>query len=93
MLLVILGILQWYKKRRKFAGELFIIYIILYAIGRSIIELYRGDEARGFIIPNILSHSQFIALIFIALAVTAYVLLYKRKKRSIKNSEPLEQKD
>jgi phosphatidylglycerol:prolipoprotein diacylglycerol transferase len=39
----------------------------MYAIGRSIVEMYRGDEARGYVFNGLLSHSQFIAiLVFLA---------------------------
>ncbi len=68
----ILVLLLILKKRKKFAGRLFFIYIVLYAAGRSILEIFRGDVERGFVIDNVLSHSQFISIIIIAIAVMAY---------------------
>lgn len=36
--------LLWYRKRKKFDGEIFFLYIGLYGIGRSIIEGLRTDQ-------------------------------------------------
>jgi phosphatidylglycerol:prolipoprotein diacylglycerol transferase len=47
---------------------------LVYAVGRFFTEIYRGDEARGYIIDKWLTHSQAIAfVVFISLAV-----LYKK---------------
>jgi phosphatidylglycerol---prolipoprotein diacylglyceryl transferase len=81
LLLCIIGILTWIKARKKFDGQLFLIYIIIYAIGRSIIEIFRGDEERGFIIKNVLSYAQLISVILISCAVVFYFYL-KRKNQS-----------
>ena len=49
------------KTRPMTAG----LYLVLYSVGRFVIEFFRGDEARGFILG--LSTSQFIA-IFLCIA-------------------------
>lgn len=74
----ILVILLMFKRHKRFEGQLFFIYIILYAAGRSIIEIFRGDEARGYIIENVISHSQFISIIVISIAIWMY-LKFKKK--------------
>ncbi|MDH5608942.1 MAG: prolipoprotein diacylglyceryl transferase [Cyclobacteriaceae bacterium] len=79
-ILVIMGILLLLKRQKKFEGQLFFIYVILYAINRSVIEVFRGDLRRGFIIDDVLSHSQFISLVLIALTTWAY-LKFQRKAR------------
>lgn len=58
--------------RKKFHGQLFLSYLILYAAGRIVVEYFRGDIARGFIIENYLSHSQFIALLVIFATMFVY---------------------
>ncbi|MEA3494715.1 MAG: prolipoprotein diacylglyceryl transferase [Bacteroidota bacterium] len=78
MLLVIMGVLFLIKNRKKFDGQMFLIYMFLYAIGRSIIEIFRGDSARGFIIDNVLSHSQFIS-IFVLIGVGYFYFRLKKK--------------
>jgi phosphatidylglycerol---prolipoprotein diacylglyceryl transferase len=74
----ILGVmvfLLYVRYKKKFHGQLFLFYLLLYAVGRFAIEYFRGDLERGFIIQNYLSHSQFLAaLIFI------FVLLLYLKK-------------
>lgn len=80
----ILIILLMFKRHKRFEGQLFFIYIILYAFGRGIIEFVRGDEARGYVIDGVLSHSQFISLGVIAVTVWAY-LKFKKKARFRKN--------
>ncbi|MCB9260778.1 MAG: prolipoprotein diacylglyceryl transferase [Flavobacteriales bacterium] len=65
--LIIFITLFWLEKRKKFAGQLMLVYMIMYAIGRSINELYRGDEERGFLFNGSLSHSQFIAIVIFVL--------------------------
>ena len=75
-----LVILWMFKRYKRFEGRLFLVYIVLYAIGRSVIEIFRGDIRRGFIIEGVLSHSQFISLLIIAGAVGTYYYLRKTKK-------------
>ncbi|MGB0429848.1 MAG: prolipoprotein diacylglyceryl transferase family protein, partial [Bacteroidia bacterium] len=68
------------KSRKKFDGQLFPIYLMLYSVGRSIIEEFRGDEARGFIMDGWLSHSQFISIFIFGGAAFMYYLLNKKSK-------------
>jgi len=72
---IIMIILFRMKKNKLFHGQIFLSYITLYAIIRGFLELFRGDN-RGFVIPDILSHSQFIAL----LILVASLILYKKIK-------------
>jgi phosphatidylglycerol:prolipoprotein diacylglycerol transferase len=76
--LVMLLLLLIKSKFQKFYGQLFLLYLILYAIGRSVLEIFRGDVARGFIIDGYLSHSQFIALLVIIVTGFVYVRWSKR---------------
>lgn len=82
MILGILAILWMMKRHNRFEGQLFFIYIILYATGRSIIEIFRGDEARGYVIEGVISHSQFISIVVIAITIFAYLRF--KKKANIK---------
>jgi len=77
MILSILVILIILKRRKHFNGQLFLSYLILYAVGRSIIEIFRGDISRGYVIDGILSHSQFISLLVVIGATYFYLKLKK----------------
>lgn len=74
----ILVILWMFKRHHRFEGRLFFIYVILYATGRGFTEMFRGDVRRGFIIEDVLSHSQFISLIIISVAIV-FLILKERK--------------
>ena len=69
-------ILQW----ATFDGEVFWLYVLLYAITRGLIENLRGDSVRGFLIPGVLSTSQFIGLVAAAAAVGMLVFLSRRRR-------------
>ncbi len=61
-------------------GQLALAYLIFYSITRSIAETFRGDSARGFVIENVLSTSQFISLVMIVLALIMIFVLNSRQK-------------
>jgi phosphatidylglycerol:prolipoprotein diacylglycerol transferase len=73
-------ILQWAYRRKTFDGEVFWLYVLLYAITRGIVENWRGDLVRGFAIPGVLSTSQFIGLLTAALAAGMLVHLSRRHR-------------
>ncbi|GGG43427.1 prolipoprotein diacylglyceryl transferase [Bizionia arctica] len=79
MLVFIMLFLLVIKKSQQFNGQIFFIYLMLYALGRGVLEFFRGDE-RGFIIDDKLSHSQFIGLCIIMLATYFYYKFYKQNK-------------
>lgn len=80
--LVMVTLLIIKSRFQKFYGQLFLLYLMLYAVGRSVLEIFRGDVARGFIVNGYLSHSQFIALVVVAVAVVVYVRWSKKNVRS-----------
>jgi phosphatidylglycerol:prolipoprotein diacylglycerol transferase len=75
--IIILVVLFWLIKRQKFHGQLFLVYIMMYAVGRSIVENFRGDEARGFIFNGWLSHSQAIAIVLLVVCLFLWQKLSK----------------
>ena len=75
------------KARKKFDGQIFLIYLMVYAVGRAVIELFRGDIARGFVIDDVLSNSQLISLLLISGALYFYVKL-RRKGNLVRVNQP-----
>jgi len=68
-------LLRWYRQRKKRHGEVFALLLMVYAVDRFIIELFRGDDIRGFV--GRFSTSQLIGLgTFLA---GALIFLYARK--------------
>ena len=74
-------ILIWYAGRKKADGQIGGLYLILYSIGRFILEFYRGDLIRGNI--GSLSTSQFISIF----TVIAGVVLFVVSGRGVKNKD------
>ena len=72
---LLLGGLWILRNRTQFAGQLFLLYLMTYAAGRSVLELFRGDEARGYVLPGWVSHSQFISLLVIIISTVVYLRL------------------
>ncbi|MDZ7649217.1 MAG: prolipoprotein diacylglyceryl transferase family protein [Cytophagales bacterium] len=68
------------KSKKKIRGSDFLLYLVFYAAGRGVLELFRGDIQRGFLIKDILSNSQFIALIVISIAGCFYIRLNRKSK-------------
>ena len=67
-------LLHIYSKRRKFNGEVFLLYIMWYSFGRFFIEWLRTDS---LMLGN-LKISQLVAVILFILALS--FLIYKRRK-------------
>ncbi len=74
ILIVMIVLLIMKKHYQKFNGQLFLLYLMLYAVGRSVLEIFRGDGERGFVIKDYVSNSQFIAM----LILTGVIFVYTR---------------
>jgi len=72
--IILIVLLATESRGRRFPGRTFWLYMLLYAISRYIIEIYRGDP-RGTI--GIFSTSQFISLLLAPLALA--MLIYLRR--------------
>ena len=64
--LAIFAILLWRYPRKSRDGEIFLLYLALYAVARFLLEFLRGDEDRGFVFHHLLSTSQLIAILALA---------------------------
>mgnify|MGYP001571272748 CR=1 FL=1 len=72
------------RRRVKFDGELAVIYVFAYSIIRCIVEAFRGDSIRGFLIEGILSTSQFIAILTALAAFVFWLRLRHGKQETTK---------
>lgn len=79
-ILLVMVLLLFIRQRKQFHGQLFVLYLLLYALGRFVLEYFRGDEIRGFVIEGYVSHSQFIALIIFGIGLWVYQNWAKRNK-------------
>ncbi|MBU1194705.1 MAG: prolipoprotein diacylglyceryl transferase [Proteobacteria bacterium] len=74
--LVLFSILLVMIKRNHFKGQIFLSYIILYALFRSFIEFFRGDF-RGDFLFDFISLSQGIGLLVLVVAIGFMIKLKK----------------
>lgn len=66
--------------RRSFDGQIVLTYMGLYAIIRFALEIFRGDPARGTVFGDVLSTSQFIAILVGLAALFLWPTLSKRPR-------------
>ena len=76
--LLIFVFLWFFRRRKKFDGQIFWIYVLLYGVTRSFIEMFRGDF-RGELILGVLSISQVIAATMTVMAVVMLILLHRNE--------------
>ena len=79
----LLMFLLWYRKRKKFTGEIFLLYLCGYGLGRCIIEGLRTDS---LLIPGTgIAVSQLLA--GICFVVSLILILLGRKRAELKPAE------
>ncbi len=91
--LVLFLVTSWVLCRRKFNGQVLYTSMMLYAVGRSIIELYRGDEGRGLYDVGgglQLSSSQIISLPVFLISLWRYLRGWLRSRREAETASPPE---
>ncbi|HJM82896.1 MAG TPA: prolipoprotein diacylglyceryl transferase [Nitrospinota bacterium] len=71
---IILIVMQRYK---TFKGQIWWAWVGMYAIGRFIVENYRGDP-RGVYFDGLLSTSQIIGIMALLIAIGGYIMNKKR---------------
>ncbi|HEV2715301.1 MAG TPA: prolipoprotein diacylglyceryl transferase [Terriglobales bacterium] len=68
-------ILMWMLKRKKFDGQVFSAYLILYGVARYFLEFIRDDPGRGSVFGGLMTGTQ---LISIFLVITGSLIWYLR---------------
>jgi phosphatidylglycerol:prolipoprotein diacylglycerol transferase len=76
LLVVVLLALERRPRRRPYT--LLLAYLVGYSALRIVVELFRGDAIRGFVVPGLLSTSQAIAIV-VGLAAGA-VLVWRSRR-------------
>jgi phosphatidylglycerol:prolipoprotein diacylglycerol transferase len=64
-------VLMFMWRRRKFEGQIFLAFGVLYGFARSLLEIIRDDAERGVVGP--LSTSQFIGIVTAIIAIPLYL--------------------
>jgi phosphatidylglycerol:prolipoprotein diacylglycerol transferase len=72
--LILFGLLVWFMRRSPHPGRAAGLFLILYAVGRAIIEIWRGDDAaRGVLFDGYISTSQLLSVPVFFLGVAIYL--------------------
>ena len=80
--LAVLAFMLWYRKRKKFDGEVFFIYLGGYGLGRMIIESLRTDS---LLLPGTdIAVSQVLAGLCFIVSIVCIIVGRKRVKNAIK---------
>lgn len=77
-------ILRLWQEHRRFAGEIFLGYALLYSVGRFSVEYLRGDNAR---LLSGLTMSQWMSAVVFVAAILIFGLRYRKWKMSNSNSK------
>lgn len=75
---LLFGFLMWRLSRKHFTGQIILEYLALYSALRFAVEFFRDDE-RGFVLHDLLSTSQLIAIV--TLLASAGFLYFARNRR------------
>lgn len=75
--LALFGILLWWQKRQRFQGELSLIFLLLYAGTRSLVEVFRNDP-RGVYLDGLISTSQIISILVAGVAVALFAFRFNK---------------
>ncbi len=80
--LVLFLILFWYRKRKRFEGELIALYGFLYGLFRFVIEFFREPDVQlGFICCGWMTMGQLLCIVMMVASVALYIYLAKRREK------------
>ncbi len=77
---VFLVLSRLYQKKLA-PGRVFATYLILYGIGRSLLEFTRGDDIRGLYFGGLVSTSQLISAALVAIGIALHWWIGRRQRR------------
>jgi phosphatidylglycerol---prolipoprotein diacylglyceryl transferase len=80
-LMILVLLLGTERRGNPFAGRTFWLYMLLYAVSRFIIEIYRGDP-RGTVF-DIFSTSQFISVVLAPLSLVMLIWLSRTRPEEV----------
>ncbi|MDR0762506.1 MAG: prolipoprotein diacylglyceryl transferase [Campylobacteraceae bacterium] len=77
-------IIFFYRKYKKYDGELIAVYGITYSIGRFTAEFFREpDSQMGFVYGGWMSAGQVLSLVIITMGVSLYIYIIKSNQKRL----------
>lgn len=78
-------VLYWYRKYKKFNGELILIYGLMYGVVRFLVEFLRAPDIQlGYICCNWMTMGQLLSICMVVVSIILY--FYLRKKSEIRGN-------
>jgi phosphatidylglycerol:prolipoprotein diacylglycerol transferase len=78
--LLIFFILIAARPHKKFNGQIMLMWLMMYSVGRFFVEMFRGDP-RGWIIDDVLSTSQGVGIAVFLVSLTAFVRMWHKANK------------
>jgi phosphatidylglycerol---prolipoprotein diacylglyceryl transferase len=73
--------LAWLYRRKKFDGQIFALYLLGYAVARSVVEMFRGDYAdTSRYLGGVVTPAHLVSILTFLSGAILYALLAARKK-------------
>lgn len=80
--LVLFGLLLWFLRRKPHPGRATGLFLVLYSVGRAVLEIWRGDDdARGMLFGGNISTSQFLSIPIFFVGVAIYFARQSREQQ------------
>ena len=74
--LIVLAVLLWYWKRAKHKGNVFVMYLVMYGIGRFFIEGLRTDSL--WLVPGVIRVSQLLSAVLVIGGIIYLAVMYTK---------------
>jgi len=75
------GALAWLYRKKKFDGQIFALYLMSYAVVRSVVEVFRGDYPMRYF-GEVVTPGQLISIGIFAAGAVLYVMLARSRPKT-----------
>lgn len=81
--MIVFGVIHLVNRKKKFHGQIMLLFFMVYAFGRFFIEFLRGDEDRGVYFDGLISTSQITGIAFILIGAVLWYFWSKKPIRDV----------
>lgn len=72
---------NWLYKRKKFDGQVVVVFFMVYAVVRALLEILRGDMERGVYFDGMISTAQIVGFFVFVICAVLYGVLKRYHQR------------
>ena len=74
------GGLAWLYRRKRFGGQVFAVYLMVYSVNRFIVEFFRGDYQPEQMLLGWIKPGQQLSLILLPVGIALMIFLWRRSR-------------